>query len=83
MLDEEVVDLNDIEAVKEEALQSSAHAQRRSRRAFLVGRALAALGEGQPNGGGNTVLTLTFSFRLVSVASVCKTIVPIAPRASD
>jgi hypothetical protein len=65
MLDEEGIEFDDMEAVKNEAVQSSAdmlkglHGEH-----FWTGDPWLLWVSDQPNGGGNTVLTLTFSSRL-------------------
>jgi hypothetical protein len=65
MLDEEGIELDDMEAVKNEAVQSSAdmlkglHGER-----FWTGEPWMPWVTDQPNGAGNTVLTLTFSSRI-------------------
>ena len=56
MLDEEGIELDDMSAVKKEAVQSSAD--------FWTGEPWLLWVTDQPNGGGNTVLTLTFSSAL-------------------
>jgi hypothetical protein len=63
--DDEGMELADMDAVKKEAIQSSAdmlkghHGQN-----FWTGEPWLLWVTDQPNGGGNTVLTLTFSSRL-------------------
>jgi hypothetical protein len=65
MLDEEGIELDDMEAVRNEAVQSSAdmlkglHGEH-----FWTGEPWMLWVTDQPNGGGNTLLTLTFSSRL-------------------
>ena len=65
MLDEEGIELNDMNDVKDEAIKSSAdmlkglHADH-----FWSGEPWVLWVSDQPNGGGNTVLTLTFTSRL-------------------
>jgi len=65
LLDPEGVDLADFDAVKNEAVQSSAdmlkglHGEH-----FWSGEPWLLWVTDQPNGGGNTVLTLTFSAQL-------------------
>jgi hypothetical protein len=65
ILDDEGVEFADMEGVKKEAIQSSAdmlkdvHGEH-----FWTGEPWVLWVTDQPNGGGNTVLTLTFSSRL-------------------
>jgi hypothetical protein len=65
LLDDEGTEFNDMAGVREEAVQSSAdllkalHGEH-----FWSGDAWQLWVTDQPNGGGNTILTLTFSARL-------------------
>jgi hypothetical protein len=65
LLDDEGTEFNDVAGVREEAVQSSAdmlkglHGER-----FWSGDPWQLWVTDQPNGGGNTILTLTFTARL-------------------
>jgi hypothetical protein len=67
MLDEEGMELDSMDAVRDEAVQSSAdmlkglHGEQ-----FWTGEPWLLWVTDQPNGGGNTLLTLTFSSRLTA-----------------
>jgi hypothetical protein len=67
MLDDEGLDLSDLDAVKEEAVQSSAEMLKGMEGArFWQGEPWRLWVTDQPNGLGNTVLTLEFSARFAS-----------------
>jgi hypothetical protein len=67
MLDDEGMELDDMAAVKAEALQSSADLLKGLQGDHLwTGDPWTMWVSDQPNGGGNTVLTLTFSARLAA-----------------
>ena len=65
ILDDEGVEFADMEGVKKEAIQSSADMLKDVHgKHFWTGEPWVLWVTDQPNGGGNTVLTLTFSSRL-------------------
>jgi hypothetical protein len=65
MLDEEGVEFNDMEAVKSEAIQSSVDMLKGLQgEHFWTGDPWLLWVTDEPNGGGSTLLTLTFSSRL-------------------
>ena len=65
ILDDEGNEFADIEALKKEAVQCSAELLKgRYSEEFWTGEPSVLWVTDQPNGGGNTVLTLTFSSRL-------------------
>jgi hypothetical protein len=67
MLDEEGMELDNMDAVQKEAVQSSADLLRgRHGTHFWTGEPWLLWVTDQPNGGGNTVLTLTFSARMAA-----------------
>ena len=67
MLDEEGIEFSDMDAVKTEAVQSAADMLRGLNGAhFWSGEPWLLWVTDQPNGGGNTVLTLSFGSRLAA-----------------
>jgi hypothetical protein len=67
MLDDEGMELDDMQAVKEEAVKSSTDLLKGLQGPeFWSGEPWKLWVSDQPNGGGNTVLTLTFSARLAA-----------------
>jgi hypothetical protein len=67
LLDEEGIEFDDLDSVRKEALQSSADMLKGLRgEHFWAGESWILWVSDQPNGGGNTVLTLTFSSRLAA-----------------
>jgi hypothetical protein len=67
ILDEEGVELKNIDAVKREAVQSTADILKGFKGSqFWLGEPWLLWVTDQPNGGGNTLLTLTFSSRLAA-----------------
>jgi len=65
LLDEEGLELSDLDAVKKEALLSSGEMLKDLQgRHFWTGEPWVLWVTDQPNGGGNTMLTLTFTSRL-------------------
>ena len=67
MHDDEGIEFDDIVAVKEEAIKSSVDMLKELQGdGFWTGTPWILWVSDQPNGGGNTVLTLTFSARLAA-----------------
>jgi hypothetical protein len=67
VLDDEGVELDDMAAVKVEAIQASSELLRGLEgEHFWTGEPCLLWVSDQPNGGGNTLLTLTFSARLAA-----------------
>ena len=67
MLDEEGVELNNMDEVKKEAVQTSSDMLKGlNNDHFWTGEAWELWVTDQPNGAGNTILTLTFSSRLAA-----------------
>jgi hypothetical protein len=67
MLDEEGIEFDDMDAVKNEAVQSSADMLKGLKgEHFWTGEPWTLWVTDQPNGGGNTLLTLTFSSRVAA-----------------